>query len=190
MYGANKQAANAATRAAKAAEDSVDLARKSAHFDQRAWLGVSYGTYRYTVNQPFGATYEVIDTGKTPTRNVSGEVVTKFMKNGEVPSFTYKIKTDVELGTMFPNVRQEAISWLIPPSLKKGEQVRPMKMSREMFDALHTGNGYIMVYGNIGYDSVFGAHHWIKFCATSGPTFFSQPKECLDYNDVDNNEEP
>lgn len=69
----------AAEKSADAAKDSVDLARKNAHFDQRAWLGISFGTYKYAVNQPLGTTYEVTDIGKTPARNVNGMAVTRFM---------------------------------------------------------------------------------------------------------------
>jgi hypothetical protein len=181
---------SATKKAANAAKDSVDIARKNAHFDQRAWLGITYGTYKYTVNQIFGATYDVTDTGKTPARNVNGMAVTRFMRIGDTPSFTYEHGTTVELGTMLPNVRVGAVSWLIPPNVRKEDPIQAMKISDEMSRALKDGGGYMMIYGNIGYDSVFGAHHRIKFCATSGPTFVTQPKECVDYNDVDNNEEP
>ncbi len=185
-----KRSTEATERAANAAKDSVDLARKNAHFDQRAWLGISYGTYKYAISQTFGATYEVTDTGKTPARNVQGKAVTRFMKSGDTPSFTYEHGTNVDLGTMLPNVHQGGISWLMPFNVRKEKHIQPMKISDEMFRALHNGSGYIMIYGNIGYDSVFGAHHWIKFCATSGPTFFTQPRECIDYNNVDGNDEP
>jgi len=47
-----------------------------------------------------------------------------------------------------------------------------------------------MVYGTLSYDSVFGAHHSINFCAASTEVEFSGPKECFDYNDVDSTEEP
>lgn len=69
-------------------------------------------------------------------------------------------------------------------------RAEPLKISERMFRALSKGTGYIMVYGTINYDSVFGAHHWIRFCQTSGPTTYAQPKECIDYNNVDNKEEP
>jgi hypothetical protein len=72
---AMREATEATRKSANAVEDSVALARKNAHFDERAWIGISYGTYTYTVNQPFGATYEVANTGKTPARKVNGQAV-------------------------------------------------------------------------------------------------------------------
>jgi hypothetical protein len=177
-------------KSADAAKDSADLARKNAHLDQRAWLTVSFGTYKYVVNQPLGTTYEVTDTGKTPARNVNGKAVTRFMSAKTIPSFTYEHGTTADLGTMLPGIHQGAVSWLIPSNVPENVRIEPLRVSEQMFRDLHNGTGYIMVYGSISYDSVFGAHHWIKFCQTSGPTAYTQPKECIDYNDVDNNEEP
>src|SRR5206468_9786245 len=37
-----QKSTNAATKSAKAAEDSVTLARENAHLDQRAWIGAEY----------------------------------------------------------------------------------------------------------------------------------------------------
>jgi hypothetical protein len=177
-------------KAADAAKDSVDLARKTAHFDQRAWLKFSFGTYKYTLNKPLDTAYQVTDTGKTPARNVKGMVVTNFMKNGETPIFNYEHGTAVDFGTMHSGIPQGATSYLISFNTPKGVHVEPAKVTEQMFRELQSGIGYILVYGKLDYDSVFGAHHWIKFCQSGGPTAFTHPKECVDYNDVDNNEEP
>jgi hypothetical protein len=171
-------------KAAKATKASVDLARKNAHFDQRAWLGISYGTYKYAVNEPFGVTFEVADTGKTPARNVNGMAVTYFLKAGEpVPPFSYDHRTNVDLGTMLPGTKQAAISYLIPVGVPK-----QLIVSDSMVRAIKDKTGYILVYGRLEYDSVFGAHHWMTFCASN--IEFIQPKGCVDYNGVDSNEEP
>ena len=177
-------------KATNAARDSVDLARKNAHFDQRAWLNVSYGNYRYTIGQPFSTVLQVLDTGRTPARNVKGTVVVHLLKVGEKPAFTYDHGESVETGTMFPNVSQAVISWLIPTSIPWGQPVKPMLITGPIFQDLKSGKSYILVYGKLTYDSAFGANHFFQFCATSGAVQFAEPKECIEYNDVDNNEEP
>ena len=176
-------------KAANATRDSVALARKNAHFDQRAWLGISYGTYKYAVNEPFGVTFEVTDTGKTPARNVRGMAVTYFLKAGEpIPPFSYDHRTNVDLGTMLPGTKQSAISYLIPIGVPKEKSIQQLIVSDSMVRAIKDKSGYILVYGRLEYDSVFGAHHWMTFCASN--VEFIQPKDCVDYSDVDNNEEP
>jgi hypothetical protein len=176
-------------KAADAAKDSVDLARRNAHFDQRAWLGISYGPQNYTVNKPFAPTLEIVNTGRTPARKVNGVAVTCFLKNGEqIPPFTYDHATHINLGMMLPGIKQGGISYLIPIGVPKDEAVEPLIISNAMFRSLKGGTGYILIYGRFEYDSVFGAHHWMTFCASN--VEFTQPKECVNYNDVDNNEEP
>jgi hypothetical protein len=176
-------------KAAKATKDSVDLARKNAHFDQRAWLGISYGPQTYKINEPFAVTLEVVDTGRTPSRNVNGVAVTYFLKTGEkIPPFIYDHRTSIDLGTMLPGIKQSAVSHLIPIGVPKDKPIQPLNISDSMYRALTSGSGYILVYGRLEYDSVFGAHHWITFCASN--LNFVEPKECIDYNDVDRNEEP
>ena len=184
----NLQSSSAAT--ADATKQNANLTRKNAHFDQRAWLAFSFGKYTYTSGQPLLTVYKVTDTGRTPARNVNGVVVTHFMKSGEKPTFTYDHWTSADLGTMLPGIPQNAASYLLPSGAPKGAHVDPLKLSRDMALQLKSGTGYIIVYGKIDYDSVFGAHHWVTFCQGSGPSEFTHPQECVDYNQVDDNEEP
>jgi hypothetical protein len=81
------------------------------------------------------------------------------MKTGEVPVFTYEHGTTADLGTVPQGTHQGAISWLIPPNRPKGARTEVMKISDEIYRDLHNGAGFMMVYGMISYDSVFGALH-------------------------------
>jgi hypothetical protein len=190
MYRANNKSANAADSAAHSARDSVDLTRKNARFDQRAWLGISFSTYHLVLNRPLGPVVHIVDTGRTAARNAHGNLVTVFLRT-DVPfrGFQSNHGTKIELGTMMQGVPQDAVSWLVDPdapiNIKKA-----ITITKPMQDAFTSGRAYVMVYGTIEYDSVFGAHHWIKTCGTSNQVKFSVPKECVEYNDVDANEEP
>jgi hypothetical protein len=53
----------AATKAAKAAEDSVALATQNAHLDQRAWIGLASVSGAPNVGQPFRVTIAIRNTG-------------------------------------------------------------------------------------------------------------------------------
>jgi hypothetical protein len=189
MYCANKQAADAARDAAKAAQDSITLARKNAHFDQRAWLGVSFAPYKSVLAKPLGMVVHVVDTGKTPARNAHGDFATVFLRKSDpFRGFESNHGTSVEFGTMMQGT-EDTISWLVDPDAPKEIKTLP-KVSPSMQIALAGGNGYLMIFGKIEYDSAFGAHHWIKVCGTSEQAKFTLPKECADYNDVDGNDEP
>jgi hypothetical protein len=184
-----RSATEAAITSANAAKDSVTLARKNAHFDQRAWLGISYGTYVYKVGEPFAVTMHVVDTGKSPARNVHGEAVTVFLERHEKLVFSYDHGTSINMGTMFQTAPQDAISWLIPTGIPKEGKIQPLKISTRMEAALKSGSGYIVVYGRLNYDTVFSGHHWIQFCAPSTAMEFNQ-SECTEYNQIDTEEEP
>jgi hypothetical protein len=72
MWCANKQAADAATRAAESAENSVTQARDNAHLDQRAWVSVKSVklTAPYSLTTKGGITVTLANTGKTPALDV------------------------------------------------------------------------------------------------------------------------
>jgi len=188
----NYQQQQSTERAAYAAKDSIDLARKNAHFEQRAWLAISYGKgpYHFTVGQPFAFPVQIVDTGKTPAKGVQGEMVTLFLNRTDRLRFNYDHGSSVEIGTMLPNESHDAPSWLIATKVAPREKIVALPMSKQMVDAIRSGDGYVVVYGHLSYRSVFGIEHWIHFCGLINPmqVIISQ-KECTEYNDVDDNEE-
>jgi hypothetical protein len=94
-------------KAAETAHDSITLARKNTHFDQRAWLSVSFAEQQL----------RFVNTGKTPARNVNGVAVATVLKAGEKPAFSYdQGKTDIHFGTLFPGEPREA-----PLAIKPGK---------------------------------------------------------------------
>ena len=188
MKASGEATAHAAQESLNAAKKSMDVTVKQFQLDQRAWLGFSFETYKYTVGQSLDTPYQITDTGKTPALNVRGMVVTHFMKKGDVPIFKYDHRTEIRLGTILPGVPGSGTSYLLPSDARKGIHADPMNYSTEMYRQVSDGTGYLIVYGTIEYDSVFGAHHWMKFCRTSGPTAFTD--ECVNYNGVDSDEEP
>src|SRR5438094_2899912 len=147
LWKATKKSANAANQAANAAKDSADLARKNAHFDQRAWLAISYGKLHFRVGQPFDFPVEIVDTGKTPAKWIQGEVVTLFLNRTERLHFNYDRGTSLEIGTMLPKEPHYAPSWLIATKLAPGEKIAALPISKQMVDAIRSGEAYVVVYG-------------------------------------------
>ena len=78
MYCANKEAADAAQSAAKAATNSVTLQQSSSQIDQRAWVSVSDVSFVPQVDS-FEVNIVFVNTGKTPAKDFTiheaGELV-------------------------------------------------------------------------------------------------------------------
>ena len=66
-----RKSTDAATKAAKAAEDSVTLVRENAHLDQRAWVVVSDVSGVPEVGKPFIVTINISNLGKTFAKNLT-----------------------------------------------------------------------------------------------------------------------
>ena len=80
-----RKSTNAATKAAKAAEDSVLLAKQNAHLDQRAWVVVSDVSGVPEVGKPFIVTMNITNVGKTFAKNLKGSPIVEHSPTGEVP---------------------------------------------------------------------------------------------------------
>ena len=73
-----RKSTDAATRAAKAAEDSITFARNSAHLDQRAWVAPIDVTGKPEEGKPYKVAVTFKNTGRTfaknsPMRSSAGE---------------------------------------------------------------------------------------------------------------------
>ena len=111
---------------------------------------------------------------------MNGVAVATVLKAGETPTFVYDHgKTDVHLGTLFPTEPREATM-----------RLAPLVITPALQQSVKRGQSFIIVYGRISYDDVFGGHHWLQFCAPGAGGQYGNPPECLDYNNVDDNETP
>jgi hypothetical protein len=72
------ESAGAAKRSAKAAFDAVEATRENMRLDQRAWLGIAAIKPVPTipeVGKPIQAIVEIRNSGKTPARKISINMV-------------------------------------------------------------------------------------------------------------------
>jgi hypothetical protein len=174
MYSANKQSADAATSAAKTAEQTMRL-------DQRAWIAVTAINSKQPpqINQKFAYSVHFIDTGKTPASNVVVYPGDELIDKGQKPNFS--ISTPVRLGVLSPGSERTYENGPVPATRKIST------MTGGDLAVLRTKT--LSIHGKITYDDIFGCHHWITYCASlkddwSGYVF------CAENNDTDPVDQP
>jgi hypothetical protein len=163
--------------------------------DQRAWISVTTPKTQLGKNEASGAVHvlapvKIINTGKTPAKNVSVQIVVEKVKNGELPQFVYGDSGLKDFtGTMFPNDSHEITVGLLQDKPNQTpEDFRLLTPSE--YQELLDGVAYTVTYGKASYTDVFGTDHWLTFCVWMSPatkSLWISAKSCADYNNVDSN---
>lgn len=159
--------------------------------EERAWIGFKFveGNLNFTLNESFLIPTELVNTGKTPAKNVHGYIVTGVFKNGEHLDFSYTADTKhpfyvIQAGTIFPGGK---ITESFEAEQHGATKAEPILFTEPLKNELFTPHkSYIIVYGKIIYDDIFGTEHWTTYCRyVLHPELISD--ECIRYNDTDNN---
>lgn len=169
---------------------SVENADRNFRIDERAWVGFGIGgTVTFNLNQSFLIPTRTSNTGKTPAKNVHGNVVVGVFKKGEPLNFDYNAghgnaNWGIESGTIFPNGSvDESFQGLHTGANGKAEAIL---LKKPLYEAIRTGQSFIIVHGEITYNDIFGTVHWTTFCRyATNPSLIS--KQCIEHNETDNN---
>jgi hypothetical protein len=164
MYFANEKAADAADRAARAAETSVGIAQtgvdnviKQSQLDQRAWIGIeSIGGIPDIpeTNKSFAVITKLRNSGKTPAKNI----LTRFEAYPLPNPPNVNLTCDVALK------KQESKTLLPPNGIFSANLIfgdgKPLGQGWE----LGLKNKRIYAYGCVLYDDIFDRSHWLTYC--------------------------
>jgi hypothetical protein len=178
----------ATNHANEVAGKSVENADRNFRQDERAWMGFRFmeGSITLTLNTSFLIPTELINTGKTPAKNVHGNIVVGVFKKGEPLDFTYSpgyAHYGVAAGTIFPGGKiVESFE-----GIKHGhERAESIIFTPAMKADLFSARSFIVVHGRIEYNDIFGKDHWTTYCRyVLHPELISD--ECTRYNDTDDN---
>lgn len=172
MFYANREAADAA-------RDSVTLARKTAHLDQRAWLSVKVTAQPAKALTPNQVIAIFSNHGKTYALNIEAcKVVDNTMNNPPVnpvkepPAFygCGKVGDWNAHGVLAPN--SEAVVDL--DSMKEASQPNG-GLSSATAAAVNSGTLVDWQYGEVRYDDIFGCRHWVRYCYDRPPSSDGSP---------------
>jgi len=154
--------------------------------DQRAWISVIVPTNFPLEGSFILASIQITNTGKTPAKDVEGEIVATVLKKGEDPSFDFSTghpHNRLYAGALFPNAPLNTAISVVRYGPLAPEPVVPTPQLRQ---EIAKGDSFIIFYGKISYFDVFGAAHWTQFCTGSGAAIqMIDLKKCINYNDVD-----
>jgi hypothetical protein len=163
--------------------------RRTLLVDQRAWVSVVLPPSFPLEGAAIPASFQITNTGKTPAKQIEGDIVATVLKKGEEPSFdlgTGHPHSRIFVGAIFPN---GPINSTIPISRYGPYSAETIVPTPELRQAIASGESFIIFYGRITYVDVFGIPHWTSFCTVSG-SGMGDIKKCVTYNDVDNNSGP
>jgi hypothetical protein len=165
------------------------LTKTSIRLSERAWI-----SYTLPANFPLEgtattpATLQVSNFGKTPAREVRGDIIATELMKGEGPAFDFSVghpHNSFYAGAIF-------LGSPVPVSInvqRYGAHTATPISSSELKQDLESQKAYIIFYGEITYKDIFGKQHWTRFCTGSGKAIEGSPddvlKKCITYNDVD-----
>lgn len=167
------------------------LTRSSIRYNERAWLGCVLPANFPLEGLTSPANLQVTNFGKTPAREVKGEIIATELMKGEQPAFDFSLghpHNNFYAGAVFPTSP-------LPVSInvqRYGAKTATAISSAELRQDLESQRSYIIFYGRITYTDIFGKKHWTQFCTGSGKAMEGTVvedtvKKCVEYNDVDNN---
>ena len=152
--------------------------------DQRAWVSVVAPSNFPLDGSSIPASIQIANTGKTPAKNVEGDIIATVLKKSEAPSYDFTVghpHNKLHVGTIFPNA---PISTNIPVVRYGPEKAEPIVPTSELRQEIASGESFVIFYGKITYLDVFGKSHWASFCTASGSAI-GDLRKCINYNDVD-----
>jgi hypothetical protein len=159
-----KKSTDAATKAAKAAENSVTLAMKNAHLDQRAWVAV---TQIATTQPKAGEAYKPLiilkNSGKTFAKKVRIAASWEFITKRSYPDFSLEDQKSREIANrdgfiIAPDAEHHLTDTTTNTPLTESE-VRDYE----------SGDLQMFIHGKITYVDIFKCEHWTTFVLYSNP---------------------
>lgn len=183
-----KQIKRQADLAQKQLTESIALFRT----DERAWMGFSFmgGNLGLTIGQSFLVPTELLNSGKTPARQIMGDIVVRVIAKGETLDFDYtpghgNTAYQINAGTIFPKgTIKESFEGLV-----HGRKEASFDTYKTHIRRIIGLRAFIAVYGDITYIDIFGASHWTHYCRyVTAPALISE--QCTKYNDTDHDEAP
>ena|SRR3984893_16099852 len=153
--------------------------------DQRAWVSVVVPSNFPLDGSSIAASIQIANTGKTPAKDVEGDIIATVLKKSEAPSYDFSgghPHNKLYAGTIFPNA---PISTAVTVVRYEPQVAEPITPTLQLRQDIASGESFIIFYGRISYLDVFGKSHWTTFCTASGSTIADLGK-CVNYNNVDN----
>ena len=150
-----RKSTNAATRAAKAAEDSITLTREMSRLDQRAWVAPIAFEGIPEAGKPLTVNVEYKNSGKTFARNLQISFFAHTVAKGKEPNFD----------RVNDEPKGERSTVLLSPGAESASPRVFQPITKDEMKRINSGDLEFFIYGKMTYLDVFDFPHWTTFCA-------------------------
>lgn len=144
--------------------------------DERPWIRIWPDQQGPPIEGSFKLPIHVLNSGKTPARSMVIKFSRECVKMTDAPQLNKPPFMEIGTGLEFPNV--------------PGDHQVSYDFNTSELEDFKTGKAALVFYGIATYSDFFGVQHWTKFCIASvgAPNVrLYAPKNCAEYNDIDNN---
>ena len=180
-----------------AMRDTVEVTRRSAERQDRAWVAVKpKGPFNVVTGAPVGIPFSLINFGKTPARHIHTDLWAKFIPVTSLEEMSETgPRMEMETGDLFPGNVNELEDFSTMQAQRQrpkgGHETENWPIESGEVSDFGAGNIYQVTYMVVSYDDIFGIHHWTRFCVFNTRTGAApNTSACVSYNREDDNEEP
>jgi hypothetical protein len=175
-----------------ATKEAITDSDRNFRIDERAWIEIQVPNIdfrRETIGKIFVVPIEIINTGKTPARNIQIKGVVSIVRNRsglvDLPSgdITHGYSL-MRIGIMQPN--QSIKDWSLA-ALDTDGVSKPVTTTQAIRDHVMDASYSVVVHGRVIYEDAFGGEHWLTFCHNSNGLIGGSP-QCFEYNNFDRDE--
>lgn len=167
--------ADTAKREATISKSVLELAVKTFHAEQRAWVGVTHiESPRVTAGRDAVFEVTVRNVGKTPARVIKNSIVARIQL------------ATAPLQTMYspPTDRRTGSTVVLEPGMRVIVATPPIRrIPVPVVGALKSGKATLYVYGQFRYEDVFGSMHYTDYCFKAAKDLNSF-SACKEYNEA------
>lgn len=135
-----------------------------------------------SLGKELGNSISIANIGNTSALNVRFKSMIKIVKEGKEPKFVYSDPTPNHAETGFVSTGDSSTM-----SIYAWDGKNKLILSNEDYGHLKEGAEYVVEYGRVTYQDIFGNSHWTQFCLhfdASNTDPNSHPK-CAAYNRTD-----
>lgn len=177
-----------------AAQASADAISRQMRIDQRPWIKVELAgepmgservAYGVVVGGPLMFPIKLTNTGKTPARNITADVMIDVVPKGQEPKLIRTISIHYKRTSPIPkrfqnkaNLRPDD-NFIVGRIFAGNHTIRnvtrfeiknsaasPQVLSVDEANSIARKESYVLLDGQIHYSDIFGSNHWTRFCTT------------------------
>jgi hypothetical protein len=142
------------------------IADRNFRIDERAWIGFTLAGdhITFTLGKPFLVPTEILNTGKTPARDVEGNVAVRIVEKDASIDFSYApghANYRIHGGTLFPGGK---IIESFEGIQHGAENAEPIIITKPLGQKIMNAQSFVIIHGRITYQDEFGTEHWTTFC--------------------------